>query len=206
MGFISTFMLPKNVDFNAALRAQTCTARVIVESLQKVCVDNDATALATLSTTFDKARVLKTKNMKELLDVFITPYDKESIYRIITQLDWIALSAKHFLLEFEAYGALPIREYQPIFQALVEMIDLLEQGVDRLSKKSARAIAHNIDHIYEKYDQVVAMSTESMAELLKQDDFKRIIMHRELLAQLKEVAKRIQVTANSLEDMAIKVT
>ena len=206
MGFISTFMLPKNVDFNAALQAQTCAARVILESLQKVCVDNDATALATLSTTFDKARVLKTKNMKELLDVFITPYDKESIYRIITQLDWIALSAKHFLLEFEAYGILPIREYQPIFRALVKMMALLEQGVSRLPKKSARAIAHNIDHIYEKYDQVVAMSTESMAGLLKQDDFKRIIMHRELLAQLKEVAKRIQITANSLEDMAIKVT
>jgi hypothetical protein len=38
-----------------------------------------------------------------------------------------------------------------------------------------------------------------------QDDCKRIIRHKDMLLQLKEIAKRIHVTANTLEDMAIKV-
>jgi len=206
MGFISKFILPKNVNFNNALLAQTSAMRVVVESLRKVCIENDATGLITFSSAVDEGRALKTKNMKELLDVFITPYDKESIYRMITQLDWIVLSANHFLQEINAYGISPVRGYLSIFQALVEMATFLEEGVNHLSKKSALAIALKIDLIHERYEELMELSALSMAELLKQDDVRHIIMHKELLTQLKEVAKRIRVTANSLEDMAIKVT
>ena len=206
MGFISKFILPKNLDFNDALLTQASAMRVIVENLQNICVDNQTTALTSFSSSVVEARALKTKNMKELLDVFIAPYDKESIYRIITQLDWIVLSTNHLLLEINTYGISPVREYQPIFQALVKMAILLEQGVDHLSKKSARTIALKVDLIHEKYEELMELSALSMAELLKNDDIKHVILQRELLTQLKEVAKRIRVTANSLEDMAIKVT
>ena len=143
--------------------------------------------------------------MNELLDVFITPYDKESIYRIITQLDWVALSVKHFQLETSAYGITSIREYQPIFDILLEMANLLEKCITRLSTKTPRIIALDIDLIHDQYDDVVTLCAQSVAKLLKQDDCKHIIMHRDILAQLKEIAKRIHVTANTLEDMAIKL-
>lgn len=205
MGFISTFILPKDVDFDTALQAQARTTRIIVEDLHKACVDNDTAALAAISTHADEARALKTKNMKELLDVFITPYDKESIYRIITQLDWVALSIKHFRMEIVAYSISSIQEYQSILEVLVEMAILLERGVAHLSKKNPKTIAPDIDLIHDKYDHVVALCAQSVAELVKQDDCKHIILHRDILAQLKEVAKRIHITANTLEDMAIKV-
>ena len=205
MGFIRTFILPKDVDFNNALQAQALITRTIVEDLRNTCVDKDASARAAITVHADEARALKTKNMKELLDVFIAPYDKESIYRMITQLDWITLSVRHFILEIEAYGILSIQEYQPIFEVLVEMATLLEQGVTRLSKKSPKLLTHEIDLIHHNYNHVVELCARSIAELLVQDDCKRIITHKEVLTQLKEVAKRIQVTANSLEDMAIKV-
>jgi hypothetical protein len=64
----------------------------------------------------------------------------------------------------------------------------------------------NIDLIHERYESVVSLSAQLMAKYLEEDDFKRIMMHSGLLTQLKEVAKRIRITANSLEDMAIKVT
>ena len=206
MGFIRTFILPKDVDFNNALRAQAHITRTIVEDLRNACVDKDASARAAISVHADEARALKTKNMKELLDVFIAPYDKESIYRMITQLDWITLSVRHFMLEIEAYRILSIQEYQPIFEVLVDMATLLEQGVTQLSKKSPKLLTHEINLIHHKYNHTVELCAQSMAKLLHQDDYKRIITHKEVLTQLREVAKRIQVTANSLEDMAIKVT
>ena len=205
MNFIRTFILPKDVDFNNALRAQAQITRMIVEDLHNVSVNKDASAYTATSIHIDEAGVLKTKNMKELLDVFIAPYDKESIYRMITQLDWIALSVRHFVLEIEAYGVLSIQKYQPILKVLLEMVTLLERGVTQLSKKSPKNLAHDINLIHDKYNQVVVMCAQSIAKLLKQEDYKRIIIHREVVTQLKEVAKRIQVTANSLEDMAIKV-
>ena len=206
MGFISTFILPKQVDFDTALQAQARITRTLVEDLHDACFDQNISTHSTMSMHADEARVLKTKNMKELLDVFITPYDKESIYRMITQLDWITLSVRHFFWEIEAYGILSIQGYQPIFAVLVEMATLLEQGVTHLSRKKPKILARDIDLIHDKYNHVVELCAQSMAKLLNQDDYKRIIIHRELLTQIKEVAKRIQVTANSLEDMAMKIT
>ncbi|MDX2511406.1 MAG: hypothetical protein QNK25_05095 [Desulfobacterales bacterium] len=206
MGFISSFILPKGVDFNAALQVQTDATGGVVTDLRNICIENNAAMRSAFKTNVDKARILKTKNMKELLYVFITPYDKESIYRFITELDWVALSATHFLLEADAYDVLPIREYQPVFNALEAMTGLLEQSVKQLPKKSATAIAVNIDLIHEQYETVISLSAKLMAAYLQGNEFKHIMIHTELLTQLKEVAKRIRIAADSLEDMAIKIT
>ena len=205
MGFISRYILPREVDFDAALQDQAHLTRIIVEDLHAACSESGSTALEAISAHADEARALKSRNMRELLDVFITPYDKESIYRIITQLDWIALSVRHFKLETEAYGISSFAEHQSILEVLVEMSTLLELGVTRLSAKSAKALAPDIDLIHDKYDDVVTLCARSFAALLDQDDFKRIIVQREILAQLKEIARRLHITANTLEDMAIKV-
>ena len=85
------------------------------------------------------------------------------------------------------------------------MANLLEKCITRLSTKTPRIIALDIDLIHDQYDDVVTLCAQSVAKLLKQDDCKHIIMHRDILAQLKEIAKRIHVTANTLEDMAIKL-
>lgn len=211
MSFIKKFILPKEVDFDTALQDQARITRIIVSDLHNACVDYDLNNTKeinpeTISEHFDEARLLKTKNMNELLDVFITPYDKESIYRIITQLDWIALSVKHLQLEAEAYGVVTLSEYQSIAELILEMASLLEQCITRLSTKSPKTISLDTDIIHDQYDRVVTLCARSVAELLKKDDCKLIIVHKDILAQLKEIAKRIHVTANTLEDMAIKLT
>ena len=205
MNFIRKFILPKEVDFDTALQAQARITRIIISDLHAACIDEEVKNAGAISEHADEARLLKTKNMNELLDVFIAPYDKESIYRLITQLDWIALSVKHFQLETEAYGVIAIGEYQSIIEIILEMANLLEQCVTRLSTKSPRTISLDTDIIHDQYDHVVLLYAQSVAELLKSDDCKHIIVHRDILWQLKEIAKRIHVTANTLEDMAIKL-
>jgi len=205
MNFIRKFILPKEVDFDIALQAQARITRMIVSDLHSACIDDEIKNLDRITAHADEARTLKTKNMNELLDVFIAPYDKESIYRIITQLDWIALSVKHFKLEAEVYGVASIGKYQSIVELLLEMASLLEQCITRLSAKSPRVISLDTDIIHDQYDHVVLLCAKSVAELLKKDDYRQILIHRDVLAQLKEIAKRIHVTANTLEDMAIKL-
>ncbi len=205
MGLISDYILPKNVDFDNALQSQAHITRTIVEDLQAACRDNNRALLERITDHAEQARSLKSSNMKQLLDVFITSYDKESIYRMITQLDWIALSVKHLVLEVQAYEVQSLDEYQNIVDVLVEMAALLELGITRLSVKKTKAIASDIDLIHDKYDQVVKLCAQAVAQLLDQEDCKGILVHKEVLSQLKEVAKRIHITANTLEDMAIKI-
>jgi len=205
MGIISNYILPKNVDFDSALQSQAHITRTIVEDLQAACRDNNRALLNHITEHVTEARTLKSNNMKQLLDVFITSYDKESIYRMITQLDWITLSVKHFALEVLAYEVVSLDEYQSIVDVLVEMAVLLELGITRLSVKSPKAIAPDIDLIHDKYDQVVKLCAQAVAKLLDQEDCKHIIVNKEVLAQLKDIAKRMHITANTLEDMAIKI-
>jgi len=204
MGFINKFILPRQVDFNAALQAQALETLKLVHYLYDAFIKNDQLALTAISSGAEQARALKQSNMKELLDVFIAPYDKESIYRIITQLDWIALSINHFRIEAQAYSVQSLQGYQSIFQLLMEMGSRLEEGIAQLSSGRLKSISENTSRIHDQYDRAVVMCAESMANLLQQDDCKKIMVYRDLLAQLKEIARRIHITANTLEDMMIK--
>lgn len=202
MGFIQKFILPKEVDLMAALQAQTTATRSIVHDLYAAFMFHDGKAFSAIKNSTNDIRALKNKNMKDLLDVFIAPFDKESIFRIITQLDWIALSVKHFAIEAEAYNNMhSLDVYRDIFEQLKDMANLLEDGFKQLPRKKIP----NIDLIHEKYDLVVEYRARHVAKLLQQEDCKHIIIHMEILAQLKEIAKRMHISANTLEDMAIKI-
>ena len=205
MGFINRFILPKTVDFDQALQAQAGIMLTTLEDVYLASKNDDMNALTRIALHAEKARAMKSANMKELLDVFITPYDKESIYRIITQLDWITLSIKHFYLETSAYRIDSIQQFEPIIRQLIDMAKLLKQCITQLAAKNPKTIAPKITLINDRYDEVVTRCAEFVAQLLQQKDCKEIISHRDLLAQLKEIAKRIHVSAYSLEDLAIKV-
>lgn len=206
MGFISKLLLPRQVDFNASLLEQAQICRAIIEDLCGACAANDTHLLSTIPATAQKGRELKDRNMALLLDVFITPYDKESIYRMITGLDWVTLSVKHFQLETRVYQLHSLSEYAPIMSLLAEMVVALESGIRALPARKLLPIGKSTDSIHDQYDEVVSLCARASAELLAQDDLKRIMRHRDMLRQLKEIAKRIHLAANTLEDMAIKVT
>ena len=46
---------------------------------------------------------------------------------------------------------------------------------------------------------------QKMAELSKSNNLKDMFVEKELLSQLKEIGKRLQICANSLEDIVIKM-
>jgi len=205
MGFISKFILPKEADFIAGLRDQSKITAEVVNALGRACNDLNSAALAEIRFSRNRGRELKDKNMRELLDVFITPYDKESIYRIITQFDWVMLSVKHLVTEIEVYEIKSLQDYQDIFVLLSKMAELLDSGIKGLAGQELRTIDAYTDKIHELYDEVVELCAKEKFKLLYKDDFKYILMQKDILMQLKEIAKRIHVTANTLEDMALKV-
>lgn len=205
MGLISQLLLPVKVDFDAALLKQAQICRLIISDLYKACINDDREALNAITIVAERARKVKTSNMEELLAVFIAPYDKESIYRMITQLDWIALSVKHFQLEAEVYDTHSLNEYEPVLKILLDMATALEDGMSRLSSRDLMAIVSRITQVHDQYDSVVEKCAKATGILLQNEDCRHIIRHKDMLLQLKEIAKRIHISANTLEDMAIKI-
>jgi uncharacterized protein Yka (UPF0111/DUF47 family) len=205
MGFIEKFIVPKEEDFVSALKEQTGITRKIVDDLYDACIKQNPAAFDSIRNDAGQMRTLRNTNMKRLFNVFLTPYDRESIYRLISQLDWVVLSVKHFVIEREVYGIESMQDYRPIFDVLKEMANLQEQSFDHLSEKRLTSLDDTIEQIHDRYDLVVENCARAMAKLFKNDDCKTILRHKDIVAQLKEIAKRMHVTANTIEDMALKL-
>ncbi len=204
-GLIQKYILPKEVDFNFALQKQVNASRDTILDLYEYCIEDDREALKRITEDSRECRTLKNQNMRELLDVFITPYDRESIYRIINQVDWVALSAKHLAVDLMTYQITCMKNYQPMFLSLRVMADALAEGFVFLEEIKMHEIVRVVNEIYVHYDQTVEQCVLAAAEHLRNDEVRIFLSHREVLLQMKEVAKRIHVSANTLEDMAMKI-
>ena len=206
MGLIQKYLLPHEIDFDQALRKQAEASRALINDLYQYCINKNPVSLSSILTNTHQNRKLKKQNMRNLLRVLITPYDKESIYRTIMELDWIAISAKHLASELHAYKITDTEIYEPVFLKLLSMADQLTQGFRLLSEKEDDKINHAMEVIHDNYDETAELCAKITAGLLqKTEDIKHYLVHKEIFSQLKEIARRIHVAANTLEDMTIKI-
>ena len=203
---IKKYILPKEVDFLSALNEHAMTIKKITDDLYHCFLENDETSCDAILQDQHQAREIRDANMRELLNTFITPFDRESIYRVITQLDWIAISIRHFVIEAKAYNIKQLdEEYATLIKQLQLQAELLTAGFKTL-KGSAQKTADNAKRVRDAYDDMMDSYVLEMAKLAKCEDTHKVFVQRELLAQLKEISKRMRMCANSLEDIVMKMS
>ena len=204
--FIKKYILPKEVDFLSALNEHAMTIKKITDDLYRCFLENDEQSCESILQDQHKAKEIRDANMKDLLDTFITPFDRESIYRVITQLDWIAISVRHFVIEAKAYKIKQLdKNYSALIKQLQLQAELLTAGFKTV-KSSAEKTADNAKRVRDAYDELMDIYVARMAELAQCDDTHKVFVQRELLAQLKEISKRMRMCANSLEDIVMKMS
>ena len=76
--------------------------------------------------------------------------------------------------------------------------------INFLARHRTEEIIRVVNEIYVRYDQVVQQCAVASAHHLKADPLRDFLARREIVAQLKEVARCIRVSAGSLEDLTIK--
>ncbi len=92
VSWIKKYILPKEVDFLSSLHTHAMTIKKIVDDLEQCFSYAKEAHCHAIVEDQHQASAVRDSNMKELLDAFITPVDRESIYRVITQLDWVIQS------------------------------------------------------------------------------------------------------------------
>ncbi|WP_193109899.1 DUF47 domain-containing protein [Sulfurimonas paralvinellae] len=204
--FIKKYILPKEVDFLSALNEHAMTIKKITDDLYRCFLENDEKSCEAILQDQHKAKEIRDTNMKDLLDTFITPFDRESIYRVITELDWIAISVRHFVIEARAYNIVQLDDdYAALIKKIQLQAELLTAGFKTV-KSSAKKTAENAQRVRDTYDELMDTYVSRMAALAQCEDTHKVFIHRELLAQLKEISKRMRMCANSLEDIVMKMS
>jgi len=204
--FIKKYILPKEIDFISAMSEHALIIKKMTDNLYKCFIQNNSNACSLILEQQKEAVKIRDKNMKDLLNVFITPIDKESIYRVTTQLDWIAISIKHFMLEAQAYG---IYKLDSDFAQLIKLLQLQTQLLTagfKTVKKEPQSTAKNAQRVRDVYDELVSLYINNMAKLANLEESTKTFSKRELLAQIKDTSKRMRVTANYLEDIIMKMS
>ncbi len=203
---LKQYILPKEVDFIGGLREHAHIVEKIIADLLQCFSKKKTKYCKSILKDEHQAQHIRDKNMHELLNAFITPIDRESIYRVITQLDWIAVSVRHFLLEADAYGVDHLhKDYHPLITKLLHAATLLSEGFDGLKKENSAVIVSKCQEVRDTYDALVAIYIQEMAVLSKCKNPHKVFVEKELLHQLKEIGKRLQMCANSLEDIVMKM-
>ena len=206
VSLIKKYILPKEIDFLAALNEHAMIIKHIADDLQKCFIESHEKSCQAILHDQHQAQAIRDKNMKNLLNVFITPIDRESIYRVITELDWIAISIRHFLIEAKAYH---INEGNEVYNTLIKKIqlqaELLTAGFKTL-KNNREKTAESAKRVRDTYEELMDIYVKEVSALVASKDIEKIFIHKELLSQLKEISKRMRITANSLEDIIMKMS
>lgn len=205
MGKLKDWILPKEFDFFSLMKDQSMETLKIVDELGKFYVANTSQNPENIYDLISNAKKNRSANLKDLNATFITPVDKEAISRVYAQLYWVALSIKHLIVEIDTYEIYDLSEYKNIFDLLKQEMQLLGDGFDGLRNKNYEAALKIRDKIIHQDNELIKRYAIHLAELFKGNNHQHILMHREILSQLKEVSKRIHICANLLEDIVFKL-
>ena len=153
---IKQYILPKEVDFISSLQEHSSIVHKIVKDLYQCFIDANESSCNAILDDEHMAEVVREKNMNELLNTFLTPIDRESIYRVISQLDWIAVSVRHFVLEARAYNMATLHSgYADILKDIKEQSHMLNLGFINLKNSKPAVVAKNAQDVRDGYEKVV---------------------------------------------------
>lgn len=202
---LEQYILPKEIDFFGLLQEQSVLTKHIIDELYAIHMPSGTGDTEALTELMDKAEQRRTAHLKSLYQVFITPVDKEAIGRAVTNLDWVVMSVKHLQAELAVFKISNIADYTGIFDLLKQEIDCVHNGFKLLEADDRERALQNVADIIRLDNELIQEYARKLAEQLGKGDTGSIMVQHEILAQLKEVSKRIRMCAGDLEDILFKL-
>lgn len=140
----------------------------------------------------------------ELNRTFITPIDREDLFRFSSQLDEILDYAKTSVDEIRFFNVTPDNEMVAVTETLLDMCEHIITAVSNVEKH--RSISRD-EAIYVKRmeNKVGDMTTRALAILFDSDDYKKIFKYREIYRHLNQTADISDEAMDTLLDIMVKM-
>jgi hypothetical protein len=199
------YIVPQEIDFMGMLQLQSLATHKIIEDLYECFINQEEQNCQSIIEDEHKTEIIKKRNMELLLNAFITPIDRESIYRSVTQLEWVAISVKHFVQETKAYKVDKLTQYKDIFHLIYNASRALNEGFEALNEPQHAKVSRRADKARGLSDEISQKYIQEMVILSQNTDFREVFIYKEILSQLKEIGKRLHIAANTLQDIVVKM-
>jgi len=153
----------------------------------------------------EKRRIM----IEELMNTFVTPFDREDIFALSRDLDDILHYSITTVEEMEILDVTPTIQMQKMAELLCEAVKELNLAVLRLQDKHYSVATEHANNAKRIENQVETTYREAIAELFQETkDVKHVInvlKVRELYRHLSNAADRQDQAANVISDIILKI-
>ena len=196
------FIFPREHDFHAMLEAQSDRT---VEGIHAFCTWltgvplQDPRELEQIEKDVDTMR----HAMEEkLTSSFSTPFDRQDIYSISRQMDYILNSSKDTAKEMYAFGVPPDPHIHAMAASLIAGTECIARGIHALDSDKG-TVEEEIRHARESCNTMEERYITAMAELLKTRDAMQAIRTREIYFHLRDAGRAMRDTLDILHNAVI---
>ena len=198
------FKRKESLNFYGLLIQQ---AQVIRDAVEALCVFCE-------TPTQEKGNFVKVKEKeadairRELVDdinrTFITPIDRDDLYRLSSSIDDLADYAWTTVKEIRIYDIQPDAHLLEMARTLLKMADGLLVCVQNLEKNHA-VVSTEATKVKKLENTLNVQFHKSIAELFEADDIKKILKYREIYSHMNHAADKGDFSADILLDIVVKL-
>ena len=195
-------IFPREYDFESMLARQ---AEMTVAGLQAFVAwletrqPSDAGELERIETEVDRMR----HDMEEkLIQSFSTPFDRQDIYSISRQMDYILNFSNETAKEMTAFRVEPDQPVLDMAKYVLSGTQCISRGIGKITSDKG-AVEDEIRHARDACHRLEAVYIAGMTELLKTDDAMEALRKREIYHHLRDAGRAIRDTLDILHNTVI---
>lgn len=198
------FFKRRSVNFFDLLIEQARLMTKGMKLLNQYCITHNESVADEVIRTETEGDMVRRVLIDELNRTFITPIDREDLFRFSSQLDEILDYAKTSVDEIRFFNVTPDNEMVAVTETLLDMCEHIITAVSNVEKH--RSISRD-EAIYVKRmeNKVGDMTTRALAILFDSDDHKRIFKYREIYRHLNQTADISDEAMDTLLDIMVKM-
>jgi uncharacterized protein Yka (UPF0111/DUF47 family) len=159
--------------------------------------------------TENQAEEMRRIMIEELMNTFVTPFDREDIFALSRDFDDILHYSSTTVEEMEILDVTPTPQMQKMAELLCEAVKELNLAVLRLQDKHYSVATEHANTAKRIENQVETTYREAIAELFQETkDVKHVInvlKVREIYRHLSNAADRQDQAANVISDIILKI-
>lgn len=201
---MALFSKKKNRSFYDLIEAQTKVTCDGMAEFAKFCKNPDSTLSQTVKNfevDGDNARRLL---ISEINKTFITPIDREDLFRLSSDIDDVIDAAWATVMEMKLYKIAPDETMITLSDMLRMMTEDLLSAVSNLENNKDISTVDAVK-VKKLENEFVTTYHSALADLYDMDDFKMILKYKEVYHHLNGAASKCDTVADTILNIIVKM-
>ncbi|MFA4860027.1 DUF47 domain-containing protein [Methanoregula sp.] len=195
-------IFPRDYDFEGMLACQadrTVAGVQVMVSWLKACPLCNPEELEQIENEVD---VMRHDMEAKLIKSFSTPFDRQDIYSISRQMDYILNIAKETAKEMYAFRVVPDKPIHDMAEKLLEGTGCIARGIKFLNADKS-AVELEIRHARDAYNAMEEIYIAGMAELLTTSNAMHAVRMLEIYHHMRHAGRAMRETLDILHNAVI---